>query len=119
MGQNDITVYWLFYKGLRQYLGLWKFRTLKTEFYRWMVANGWPNICGICHKKIRTRKERSLDHIIPISICMELEMPGLIFDPRNFRVAHRDCNEMRSSNISDLPKKVRQALAEKRKNKAM
>jgi hypothetical protein len=40
-------------------------------------------------RKVRhARKEQSLDHIVPKSICWELNMPMLILDCRNFQLAH-------------------------------
>lgn len=48
-----------------------------------LERDGWK--CGICHRKIRSFKQASLDHIIPISLGGRHELT-------NVQAAHRKCN---------------------------
>ena len=61
----------------------------------------------------------TLDHIIPRLFIYELELPGLITDPRNFRMLCSKCNEERGHDIRDLPQvlqeKIRSLLKEQGK----
>lgn len=75
-----------------------------------------PKICGICGKKV-TWSELTVDHIIPVSICKELELYSLITDPNNFRLAHNACNTKRSSNISDLSPNIKKILRDHRRKR--
>lgn len=75
-----------------------------------MADNGWPNTCDICGERV-ARRDRSLDHIIPKSVCYELGLAGLVLDSRNFRLAHKRCNGKRGSNLSGLPEPILRRLA--------
>lgn len=108
---NSGTTYWLIYVGMRRALGLWRSKALRHAYIHWLAKNGWPNICALCGEKI-SHKDRSIDHIIPMNICFEIERPQLIFDERNFRVTHKLCNSKRHSDVSDLPEKVVAKLLE-------
>lgn len=109
---NDIT-HWMFYRGLRTYLGLWKKEALRVATRKWRRENNHPVHCVLCGRYLKYG-ERTIDHIIPISICMELEMPGLIFDTRNFQLLCNGCNVHKGSSIHNLPPMVQEALAERR-----
>lgn len=58
--------------------------------------------CWICGRWVQ-RYNRSIDHLVPIKICMLLNLDGLVFDKRNFRIAHTRCNSYRHHDISKLP----------------
>lgn len=107
------SMWWAFYKGLCHHLGLWKKRTLRYQFTLWQMQNHWPKMCGGCG--IRTeKKDRTLDHIIPIEMCVELEMPAMIFDPRNFQMLCLKCNQKKGNKIHSLPEAVQKALEKRR-----
>lgn len=108
------STHYLLYLGVRHALGHWKNRTIKRSFMRWLADNGWPKYCELCGGKV-THKQRSVDHIIPVSVCLELEMPMLLFDSRNFRFAHRTCNSKRANRTNDLPLTIQSKLDEIRK----
>jgi len=75
------------------------------------LQNGYGGLCQLCHKKV-TKKERTIDHIIPKEICYELNMPLLIYDQRNLRRTCGNCNQKRGSKIHDLPPSVVKRLVE-------
>lgn len=79
---------------------------LRDDFLRWQKANGWPNICWLCHRDI-AKKHRSLDHLIPTSIALMIGKPELIVDWRNWAIAHIKCNAKRGTDLSVLPDAVR------------
>lgn len=61
--------------------------------------------CWLCHKWVKF-KHKSVDHVVPISICIVLDLLGLVFDKRNFRIAHLWCNSNRHHDISMLPEPI-------------
>lgn len=65
----------------------------------------YPLFCCFCGEKIKNR-DHSVDHIIPRSVCYAIERPMLIFDIRNFRSSHKQCNRERADETSDLPEAV-------------
>lgn len=113
MEQDFFVLKWLF--------NLYK-RRLKAVLVKQLKREAWANYrnnkCAICDNPM-TRKERTMDHIIPESICWELEMPGLVYDGRNIRYVHALCNQRRSSDISDLPLSVQLKLHELRQSKSL
>lgn len=89
---------------------------MKTNFYLyWMRENGWPKHCQACNVRL-THKQRSIDHIIPKSICFELEMPELLWDKRNLTLLCVKCNSKKSNSTTDLPEKVKLALEKRRQS---
>lgn len=99
----DFTFVLVMYAKIRraQY-GEWRnttYRRAKHEFKR----QHFTNICGICHKRMK-KYEMNLDHIIPLTICYQYDLPQLEFDHRNFRWTHRQCNLERGiMKLTDLP----------------
>ncbi len=105
------TVYWLLYKGIYHYLGIEvskAYRKSKKEYHR--SLGNTQRICNLCGEPIKW-KDMSVDHIISRSIIWETGLVGLIFDHRNFQVAHKLCNVKRGGlTLDDLPDKVRNKL---------
>lgn len=101
----------LFFGGLRHYLGISvdkEYRQAKRKYYSSLKGK---LSCGICGAKMSWKEPRSLDHIIPKSVIYETGLVGLIFDFRNFRATHPDCNVGRGNlTINDMPDKVRDKL---------
>jgi len=104
----------LCYIGVKHTLGVWKNKVMYLEFRKYLKIYGYNHDCWLCGKKV-SKNERSLDHAVPQSVCFELELPMLLFDHRNFRVAHQTCNTKRGSRISDLPLSITYALDKRRK----
>lgn len=107
---EDITII-LFIRGLKHYLGICvdnAYRNAKREYYSSLKGELY---CGICGIKMSWKEPRSLDHIIPKSVIYETGLVGLIFDHRNFRATHVECNVGRGAlTINDMPDKVRDKL---------
>lgn len=107
---KDDAAYWLFYGLLR-----FRIRILRTESrHRYLHKPNTPNRCQMCDKYL-PYSQRTIDHIIPLELCYELEWPLLIFDERNFQVACPKCNHDKSAKIEDLPEKVLEAIWKRRK----
>lgn len=109
---SENTTYWLLYKGVCKCLGKWRNEFMRFTFYAWLEETG-ATTCALCHVVVKPI-HRSCDHIIPQSICLELELPWLLFDTRNFRLAHVRCNARRANHIDDLPLAVIHALDKRR-----
>lgn len=103
----------LFYKGLYHYLGKEIDTAQSQAGWSYWDSLPHPRLCWICGQKVN-RRDRSIDHIIPKAIIHELSLPGLIYDKRNFRIAHKQCNGKRGDNIDTLPKSVKNKLLERR-----
>ena len=71
--------------------------------------------CAICNQYL-THRKRTIDHIIPKSVCWELGLYNLINDPINFRVTCAQCNEKRGAKVDEFPK-LATKLYEIRSNK--
>lgn len=50
------------------------------------------NICGLCGKPIKTFKEATLDHIIPLS-------KGGLDERNNWQLAHEFCNKLKGNKL--------------------
>lgn len=81
-------------------------QAMRDDFLVWRTKPGRSQLCWICHHVVR-RKEISMDHLIPVSICFMINKPELIVDPRNWAIAHIKCNGKRGTNLSLLPEAVR------------
>lgn len=77
-----------------------------------------PRLCCFCNEEIKW-DDRSVDHIIPKSVCWELELFALLVDERNLRIAHKRCNSLRANDVSDLPISVRRKLDALRSKKML
>lgn len=51
------------------------------------------NLCGLCGFEIKTMKEVTIDHIIPIS------KGGSVLDVKNMQLAHEKCNASKGNKI--------------------
>ena len=100
MNSNRTTI--LIFRLYRINLSIATKNNIKAEFMRWRYENNWPRVCHICNKYIQ-KKDISVDHLIPQSICFIIERPQLILDPRNFAVAHIKCNIKRGNSLACLP----------------
>ena len=107
---NPNLYYWSLYRALRVYLGEKVNEHLQIACRYFYYSQSSPRLCSICGKHIR-HGNRSVDHIIPLSVVRELELYRLMFDPRNMRIAHNYCNVNRGNDISDLPESVINKLA--------
>lgn len=115
MDNDDTMLRCLLWLGYRHYIGMWKYKTLQAARMSYLKSIGWRGLCSICGEAVNQNKNRrSVDHIVPVSICLELNMPGLIFDIRNFRLAHQKCNQRRGNSTDDLPDSIKKLLAGKR-----
>lgn len=106
----DDSVWWALYRGLRLHLGEWKHWTLFYERKRWYSENKYPVHCTACGHYIPNKKDRTIDHIIPVKVCMELELPLLIFDRRNFQMLCKTCNTKKADKLHGLSAKIQKAL---------
>lgn len=86
------------------------YKSIRREYIRKHKHPKHRRICKICNKVIETYNEISIDHITPLSICIQYDMPMLEFDVRNFRLAHLTCNQTKASSIVDLPDNVKKIL---------
>lgn len=113
---SEIDIYWLF-RAIYCSLG-YKFNQ-KLKNASWQVAGRTkPKNCAICGYLV-LEQDRSIDHIVPVSICVELEWYDLIYDEKNMRLVHQVCNWKRSSDISDLPEAQQEAIAIHRRLKTI
>lgn len=119
--EDNNTLYWLIWRVTRHTTGLWlnkQYRYQKALYKMEPTNKCWE--CSICGQRIKNKREQSIDHIIPANILWEVELPGLLIDPRNFRSSHQKCNVERGIlTINDMSPKVRDklfALLEKRTN---
>lgn len=60
-------------------------------------------VCGLCHERVATKAEQSIDHILPISL-------GGADSPHNVQLAHRRCNFAKSNSALQFPQNLRLAL---------
>lgn len=108
---------WLWYRGLRHYLGKWRFKEFMAAKRQWKRDNPEPPlgyICALCGRRIRlTYKRRAwqtlqyddltIDHIIPIDIIIERDLDvNLWFAPENLQAAHQLCNSRKGSKYTQL-----------------
>lgn len=100
---------YLFWIGYKWYIRVQHAKALHSEFMIYLWENDWPSICHICGERV-SRRERSIDHLIPVSICYKLNMPELVLDKRNFALSHLRCNWKRGNKISDLPIVVQEKI---------
>lgn len=106
------------YIGFALYIGLrhWLCRAIsiyiRQSQYEYWDEHGNGALCTLCGRKVEFR-HRSIDHIIPKSICYELGLYKLLFDPVNFRISHKLCNAKRGNDISDLPQSIIAKLIDK------
>lgn len=117
---DDYTIV-LTYLGLYSYWGRTVNLAQRAAFLRWRANRHWPKRCEKCGIKVRegtapASDTMTLDHIIPKFFIYELELPGLITDPRNLRMLCSKCNNRRGHDITDLPlvlqEKIRSLLKE-------
>lgn len=94
---------WNFYWSLRSYLG--RKVSDAQRLAGWQYYGKSDKVCFLCKKRV-TAKDRSIDHIIPKTVCWELGLYRLIIDDRNFRIAHKRCNLIRGHDVSDLPPEI-------------
>lgn len=105
------TTYYLFYLGLRHYLGKSvneQYQISKRYFLRTITGENCGQ-CGICFKTVEWG-EQTIDHIIPKSIIYEYGLLNLLFDHRNFRITHQLCNTTRGDSMDELPEPIRNKL---------
>lgn len=81
-----------------------QYRYVKQRFM--LYAGSHCNICG----KYCKRKDRTLDHIIPKTVCYDYELFNLVLDPRNFQMLCFECNQTKRHSMLFVPAKVRQAI---------
>ena len=89
---------WLVYVYCRAWAGRWlnnKYQAAKRRF----MIKAWPYRCAHC-EEVAYKNDRSVDHIIPQWLCIELEFFDLIYDKRNFQVMHKRCNSIKGGVVS-------------------
>lgn len=106
-------MWWALYRGLRVHLGEWRYRAKQAAKMRWMRRHRWPDVCENCKRRVPW-KERTIDHIIPQSVCFELDLPGLLFDDRNFQMLCSSCNSEKGHDIESLPEAIKKELERRR-----
>lgn len=107
---NDYTNLLVYY-GLKHVLGKWKSYKMSEVYKKWMRDEKPSRICYLCGKHI-PYQELSIDHLIPQTVCFQLDMPGLVFDTRNMRLTHKVCNAKKRNEIKYLPRNVVKKLRE-------
>ena len=100
---NDSEIY-LFWLGFKDWFMTRMRRRYSYARLRFVIMHP-DGICAICGGYI-PRRERTVDHIIPKSVCIEIGLAGLIYDPRNFQLAHSICNKVRATDMSMLPASI-------------
>lgn len=94
------------FRGLHHYLGKAINDAIKQAGWElWEETPYKDRNCVFCGKFVKHR-DRSIDHIVPESVIKELGLAGLLYDKRNFRIAHKICNRERGDNTDDLPEAV-------------
>lgn len=96
----------LFFIGFRQYIHVAVNRDIRGTMLRKCASDKWKPVCWICEQPVKNRKQRSADHLIPVSYCWVLGWYRLVVDPRNIVVAHKKCNLKRSNSLDGLPPAV-------------
>lgn len=106
---NDQTLH-ILYLGMRHYTGIKLGRLLQYQTRRiWAVTPVEKHICELCGKHIN-RTERSVDHILPKSVCYDLGLIGMVYDPRNMRMTHTFCNQKRDQSLEELPDSIKNKI---------
>jgi 5-methylcytosine-specific restriction endonuclease McrA len=108
MGNNDITILLLMW-GIYHYLGKSVDGHYKYQRRLFIINQPYTKACWICGGTV-DHEEVTIDHVVPMSIVKELELYKLIFDHRNFMIAHKSCNSARGNNIDDLPPKIKEKI---------
>lgn len=110
MNSNENGALWLFFIGFRQFINVEVSRRIREIVnVLWGNAGGRP-VCWLCGYLIWGLKNVSADHVIPVHFCWLANLPELIVDPRNIKLAHKKCNTKRGHNITGLPMSVREML---------
>lgn len=112
MNQDDYISYQLLMRWVIRPVASIKLKRYMKRELRYACANS-GYACAICFLPVK-KADWSIDHIIPQQLCWELGLENLIIDPRNLRLAHKDCNNQRGSNIDDLPASVIKILEDRR-----
>lgn len=102
----------IFYRGLRAYLGERCGKAERRAMLNWRKKNRWPKHCAGCGN-YTPNSQRTIDHIVPVSVCVALELPGLVYDENNYQMLCIDCNQAKRDKIDDLPEPVKQKLRER------
>ncbi len=104
--RQDDFVFFMYGRIRKAQFGLWRNLTYRQAKYDYKTAN-FTRRCALCGQTMK-RKDVTLDHIIPLNICREYNLPQLEFDARNFRLTHQYCNMQRGVHtIDDLPAQLR------------
>lgn len=106
--EPDLALYALAYRIAMSHARLWgscQYQYAKRSYFYKRARTGTQNLCDICHKAM-TAESRSIDHIIPVSICIAYDLPALEYHHSNFQLAHKLCNSSRNldaDRFDDLP----------------
>lgn len=92
------------YQGFKHFLATKRARLYSYAKYEYL-SNRKDKKCDICNIRLK-HSERTIDHIIPMSIIMEKELFGLWLDERNFQLLCMACNSKKSSDLSHLPEVI-------------
>jgi hypothetical protein len=89
---------WLVFIYMRQTASIrlsFMYKDAKRKFLR----KAWPYRCAWCDE-VAYKGHRSVDHIVPQWLCVELELYELITDSRNFQVMHPVCNGEKGGEVT-------------------
>lgn len=106
--ESDVALYALVYRIAKSHARTWgsaQYQYAKRAYFRKRARAGTENVCDICHK-VMTPESRSIDHIIPVSVCIAYDLPALEYHHSNFQLAHKFCNASRNvdaDRFDDLP----------------
>lgn len=98
--------------------GVWRgkqYKYSKRCYVRWRKQRNTHTRCDLCHRLFTPEDPLgplSIDHIIPRSIFMPLNLYALEFHYSNFRLAHQSCNEARGDiqTLDQLPRAQQRKL---------
>ena len=117
MNYDDSFLYFMYGRIRRAQYGEWRnltYRKARAEYRRRLGYNKQSRTCTMCKRVINNKRMITIDHIIPLWVCREYDMPNLEFDLRNFRMACKECNGTRGKLMTieslDLPDKVKKRL---------
>jgi hypothetical protein len=75
------------------------YRNARVAYFKKRHRDKWCDICG----QPTYKGNRTIDHIIPQSVCKKLELYHLIIDERNFRLSCSACNLERLASMDEFP----------------
>jgi 5-methylcytosine-specific restriction endonuclease McrA len=101
---SDSNLLSIMYLIIRRDVGEWRARQYRYARKSYLKKRGYPTTCDMCHKPM-TKKDSTIDHIIPRCILIQCDLPALEFHHSNFQVVHQKCNGSRNDllTVEQLP----------------